>query len=67
VPVLRGDDADTLAARVLTQEHRIYPAAVRLFADGRLRLGANGRPLLDGSALEHPLGLDAADRPTPAA
>ena len=64
VPVLRGDDADTLAARVLTQEHRIYPAAVGLFAEGRLRLGANGRPLLDGSVLEQPLGLDAAGRPT---
>ena len=28
VPVLPGDDADTLAARVLSQEHRIYPQAV---------------------------------------
>lgn len=28
VPVLPGDDADTLAARVLSQEHRIYPMAV---------------------------------------
>jgi phosphoribosylglycinamide formyltransferase-1 len=28
VPVLPGDTADTLAARVLTQEHRIYPEAV---------------------------------------
>jgi phosphoribosylglycinamide formyltransferase-1 len=29
VPVLPDDDADTLAARVLTQEHRIYPQALR--------------------------------------
>ncbi len=29
VPVLAGDDAPSLAARVLTQEHRVYPAAVR--------------------------------------
>ena len=28
VPVLRGDDADSLAARVLTQEHFIYPRAI---------------------------------------
>jgi phosphoribosylglycinamide formyltransferase 1 len=29
VPVLPGDDEDALAARVLTQEHRIYPQALR--------------------------------------
>lgn len=38
VPVLRGDDAEALAARILEQEHRIYPEAVRLFAEGRLRV-----------------------------
>ncbi len=38
VPVLPGDDADTLAARVLAQEHAIYPRAVRWFLEGRLRL-----------------------------
>jgi phosphoribosylglycinamide formyltransferase-1 len=31
VPVLPGDTADTLAARILTQEHLIYPQAVRSF------------------------------------
>ena len=36
VPVLPGDDAGRLAARVLEQEHRIYPRAVRWFLDGRL-------------------------------
>lgn len=36
VPVLAGDSAATLAARVLAQEHRIYPLAVRWFAEGRL-------------------------------
>jgi phosphoribosylglycinamide formyltransferase-1 len=35
VPVLPGDTADTLAARVLTQEHLIYPKAVRAFFEGR--------------------------------
>ncbi|MEO5345718.1 MAG: phosphoribosylglycinamide formyltransferase [Magnetococcus sp. YQC-9] len=36
VPILDNDDAHTLAARILKQEHRIYPLAVRLFAEGRL-------------------------------
>jgi len=35
VPVLPGDDADTLAARVLRAEHRLYPWAVRLAASGQ--------------------------------
>ena len=34
VPVLPGDSEDTLAARVLTQEHRLYPAVLRRFAAG---------------------------------
>lgn len=34
VPVLPGDTADALAARVLVQEHRLYPAVLRRFADG---------------------------------
>lgn len=38
VPVRRDDDEDTLAARVLVQEHRIYPRAVRWFVEGRLRI-----------------------------
>ena len=36
VPVLEGDDEEALSARILRQEHRIYPEAVRLFAEGRL-------------------------------
>ena len=46
VPVLDGDDEATLAARVLAQEHRVYPLAVRWFAEGRLRL-VDGRVSLD--------------------
>ena len=38
VPVVDGDDEATLAARVLRQEHRIYPQAVRWFAEDRLRV-----------------------------
>ena len=42
VPVLPGDDEAALAARVLVQEHRIYPQAVRWFVEDRLSLGADG-------------------------
>lgn len=39
VPILPGDSADSLAARVLVQEHRLYPAVLRRFLDGdRTRL-----------------------------
>jgi phosphoribosylglycinamide formyltransferase-1 len=38
VPILDEDTPDTLAARILEQEHTIYPRAVRLFAEGRLRV-----------------------------
>ena len=37
VPVLQDDTLETLSARILRQEHRIYPEAIRLFAEGRLR------------------------------
>jgi phosphoribosylglycinamide formyltransferase-1 len=47
VPVLPGDDAGTLAARVLAREHMIYPRAVRWFLEGRLRLD-QGRVVLAG-------------------
>ncbi len=52
VPVLAADDADTLAARVLAQEHRILPRAIRWFAEGRLeiqgeRVMLDGKPALD--------------------
>lgn len=36
VPVLPGDTPDSLAARVLVQEHRIYPEALRLLASGQI-------------------------------
>ncbi len=41
VPVLEGDDAGSLAARVLAAEHQIYPRAVKWFLDGRLRIEGN--------------------------
>jgi phosphoribosylglycinamide formyltransferase 1 len=38
VPVEPEDTEETLAARILAQEHRLYPDAIRLFAEGRLRI-----------------------------
>jgi phosphoribosylglycinamide formyltransferase-1 len=38
VPVLDGDTEETLAARILVQEHRCYPHAVQLFAQGRVSI-----------------------------
>jgi len=38
VPILDNDTPETLAARILVQEHKIYPRAVQLFAEGRLRV-----------------------------
>ena len=48
VPVLPGDTPDTLAARILKQEHRIYPQAVQWFVEGRLQETA-GQIVLTGA------------------
>ena len=47
VSVLAGDTEASLAARVLEVEHRIYPQALRLVAEGRVRI-ENGKCLIDG-------------------
>lgn len=44
VPIVAGDTEDTLAARVLAVEHRIYPQALRLVAEGRVTLSAGTTP-----------------------
>lgn len=49
VPVLDGDNEDTLAARILAQEHRIYPASLRLMAEGRVRVDG-ARAIIDSPA-----------------
>ena len=49
VPVLPGDTPATLAARVLAEEHRIYPAALGWLAAGRVRIEA-GRAVVEGAA-----------------
>jgi phosphoribosylglycinamide formyltransferase-1 len=57
VPVLPDDDPDALAARVLEQEHRLYPQAIRWFAEGRLKL--EGKQVwFDGKLLAEPLRLE---------
>lgn len=62
VPVLADDTPETLAERVLSQEHRIYPRAVRWFCTGRLTLGDSGAQL-DGLPLAGPVDID--DRAAP--
>src|SRR6202142_1348254 len=63
-PVLGGDTEDSVAARVLQLEHRLYPQVIGLIASGRLQF-RDGRIVLDGRALEAPLAADAlpADAP----
>lgn len=47
VPVMDGDDADALAARVLAAEHRLYPLCLRLIAEGRVRVEGE-RAVIEG-------------------
>jgi phosphoribosylglycinamide formyltransferase-1 len=50
VPVLENDDAKSLAARVLVEEHKLYPKVIHWFTQGRLKLD-NGNAVLDGKIL----------------
>lgn len=61
VPVLPGDSAETLAARVREQEHPLLVDAVRLLAEGRLQLH-DGRVYLNSEASDAPLQLGANRR-----
>ncbi|MCY4591615.1 MAG: phosphoribosylglycinamide formyltransferase [Alphaproteobacteria bacterium] len=61
VPVLPGDTAERLAARVLVQEHRIYPLALALLAAGRVRV-ENGRVLLDAPLPDPKQAVAVPDR-----
>src|SRR6266849_6027840 len=54
IPVRAGDTEATLAARVLQQEHRIYPLAIRWFVEGRLAV-ENGIVRVDGSGARQAL------------
>ena len=53
VPVLPDDDAETLAARVRREEHRIYPTALAWCVGGRV-VYRDGRVIMDGKALTKP-------------
>jgi phosphoribosylglycinamide formyltransferase-1 len=55
VPVLPDDDEHALAERVLTVEHRCYPLALRLIAEGRVRI-ENERVIVEGGAPD-PVGM----------
>lgn len=52
VPVHEDDTEETLAARILAEEHRIYPMAIRLFLEGRLTL--SGRKVMTGGTKRIP-------------
>lgn len=59
VPVLPDDDESSLAARILAEEHRIYPLAVRWFAEGAMtihgrRVSVRGAPEWTGHSLRNP-------------
>ena len=62
VPVAQDDTEETLAARVLAQEHRVYPEVVRWICDGRVGLAPGGRVTVrhggaaSGSLASPPLG-----------
>jgi phosphoribosylglycinamide formyltransferase-1 len=60
VPVRESDTADTLAARVLAAEHRIYPQALRLVAEGRAR-AVGGRCVLTGLDCDNTMLVVPAD------
>jgi phosphoribosylglycinamide formyltransferase-1 len=48
VPILESDTPEGLAARILEQEHKIYPRAVQLFAEGRLKVDGRRVLIVDG-------------------
>ncbi len=56
VPVFPDDTNEILAARILRQEHRIYPSAIQLYAEGRLRVEGR-RVFVDGLAKDEALVL----------
>lgn len=58
VPVLPQDDEDSLAARVLMEEHKIYPQVIHWFAQGRIRLEEN-QVFLDDQLIQSPVVLNS--------
>jgi phosphoribosylglycinamide formyltransferase 1 len=59
VPVMDDDTVETLSARILREEHRIYPEAIQLYAEGKLhlqgrRVAARDRGHAEPAALHNP-------------
>lgn len=52
VPVLDGDDEASLSARILVQEHQIYPRAIQLIAEGRLRIEGRRVRIADAAVVD---------------
>jgi len=63
VPVLDGDTEDTLAARVLAQEHRIYPRAARWLAEGRVEFRNADVVQVQGSGVSTDWAIAPRDPP----
>ena len=57
VAVHEDDTETTLAGRVLAQEHRLYPLAIRWYAEQRLQLDDSGKAVLDGKPISEPVVL----------
>jgi phosphoribosylglycinamide formyltransferase-1 len=60
ISILPGDDADRLAKRIQTEEHRLYPKVIAWFAAGRLKLEDDNHVTFDGEALTAPLPGETA-------
>ena len=50
VPILHGDNGDTLAARVVKVEHQLYPKCLRLLASGGVRMDIDERAVFNGNS-----------------
>jgi phosphoribosylglycinamide formyltransferase 1 len=62
VPVRPDDNDESLSARILAAEHRLYPLAVRLIAEGRTRI-VGGKVEIDGWEVPELAALNPSDRP----
>jgi phosphoribosylglycinamide formyltransferase-1 len=62
VPVHPGDDEERLSARILAAEHRLYPLAARLVAEGRTRI-IDGKVEIDGWRPPEFAALNPPERP----
>jgi phosphoribosylglycinamide formyltransferase-1 len=60
VPVHDDDDEERLSARILVAEHRLYPLALRLYAEGRLKVAGN-RVVVAGGAAPDPAALNPSE------